>query len=769
MSDDILPNTLSQSDIARMVGMRPSAVTNWRKRPQKGFPEPVATKGGFPRFDYDQVTQWLRGQSISFKDTRLEQGAWTFLEQWRDGGDPVAAAAVMLWAMCLRAVAGEYGVDARWQAVCDTVAEQSDDHGGHVGRRIDAAVEQVLEGASCGVGSQHASEVIRMALRVPNEVRPLALSRLSELLMYVDGLYKIGTPEAFAQLASALLERSITSLGRMRGESGVPGSRVSRLLADLALAYWRAAAPGKAGVTVYDPACGIMESCLSLARGMGDGERRRLAMYCADDDGEALTIAARRLTLEGLARNAVFAMADDGKLVNVLEADPFPRLKADLAMVEPPLAVDWEPDVTDVRWNRYSDSRRWSSPMKADASVAWIQDAIGHLNDMGRAFIVTGAGVLSHMGGEEWFRRSLIEAGCVEAVIALPANLYVTTVAPRYVWVLSAPQAARECIMMVDASGNAERYRSQGEIPEYLHEPLEAFVGDGGRGAGRGGRAGGGCGIAVRVVPASEVLESRIASLLPQDWLERKVPELAAVEASYRSVASDIEGMKERVSAALETLRKFDDAPWNGKGGELRRLGDIADIRQGSVAGAEKDGLPEDVIRVSDVRGYDAIQGDGSRGRAVPWGVAPDRIVTRPSLHAEERYGKATVTEPGDLLLTIGGGIHVAIDWSGGHRVSKSVYLVRPYWGIDVQRATYLSLMIRGVWNQEMVEHSAGKRMRPADLEIPLMHGDAEWALVDYWNAAETLRRQANLYLRQYDIMAQCCRYGLSVGGNEGE
>ena len=105
----------------------------------------------------------------------------------------------------------------------------------------------------------------------------------------------------------AIREKSITSQGRMSGESGCPNSPVSLVLAKLAASHIREEMKNPHQVTVYDPACGVMESSLRLAESVisNDSGVTQLMLHCSDIHPEAIRNAARRLVLRNLP-NTVF-------------------------------------------------------------------------------------------------------------------------------------------------------------------------------------------------------------------------------------------------------------------------------------------------------------------------------------------------------------------------------------------------------------------------------------------------------------------------------
>ena len=68
---------VSASDIARIAGVRPSAVSNWRRR-HGDFPGPVAGTEKSPRFRLADVEEWLLAQGKAPEIPALERLWQTF-------------------------------------------------------------------------------------------------------------------------------------------------------------------------------------------------------------------------------------------------------------------------------------------------------------------------------------------------------------------------------------------------------------------------------------------------------------------------------------------------------------------------------------------------------------------------------------------------------------------------------------------------------------------------------------------------------------------
>jgi N-6 DNA Methylase len=90
----------------------------------------------------------------------------------------------------------------------------------------------------------------------------------------------------------------------------------------------------------------------------------------------------------------------------------------------------------DVRW-------RYGTPPVGNANYAWIQHFIHHLappNSHGggvAGFVMANGSLSSGSGGEGEIRQRIVEADLVDAIVALPAQLFLTTGIPACLWFLT--------------------------------------------------------------------------------------------------------------------------------------------------------------------------------------------------------------------------------------------------------------------------------------------------------------------------------------------
>ena len=80
---------------------------------------------------------------------------------------------------------------------------------------------------------------------------------------------------------------------------------------------------------------------------------------------------------------------------------------------------------------------------KGNANFAWLQHMIARLSGRGRAGIVLANGSMSsQQSGEGDIRRNMVQADIVEAMVALPGQLFSNTQIPACLWFLSKDKGA---------------------------------------------------------------------------------------------------------------------------------------------------------------------------------------------------------------------------------------------------------------------------------------------------------------------------------------
>lgn len=186
---------------------------------------------------------------------------------------------------------------------------------------------------------------------------------------------------------------------------------------------------------VYDPCCGsggmfVQSERFVEAHG---GQKTDISIFGQESNPTTWRLAHMNLAIRSIEAN-LGAQPADTFLRNL-----HPDLKADYILANPPFNVsDWSGKLLqdDVRW-------RYGRPPLGNANYAWIQHFIHHIappNGRGggvAGFVMANGSLSTNTGGEGEIRQRIVEADLVDAIVALPAQLFFTTGIPVCLWFLS--------------------------------------------------------------------------------------------------------------------------------------------------------------------------------------------------------------------------------------------------------------------------------------------------------------------------------------------
>jgi len=186
---------------------------------------------------------------------------------------------------------------------------------------------------------------------------------------------------------------------------------------------------------VYDPCCGSAGMFVQSERFVEahGGQKTDISIFGQESNPTTWRLAHMNLAIRGIEAN-LGSQPADSFLRNL-----HPDLKADYILANPPFNVsDWSGKLLadDVRW-------RYGTPPVGNANYAWIQHFIHHLappNGRGggvTGFVMANGSLSSGSGGEGKIRQRIVEADLVDAIVALPAQLFLTTGIPACLWFLT--------------------------------------------------------------------------------------------------------------------------------------------------------------------------------------------------------------------------------------------------------------------------------------------------------------------------------------------
>ncbi len=181
---------------------------------------------------------------------------------------------------------------------------------------------------------------------------------------------------------------------------------------------------------VYDPCCGTGGFFVQSGKFIDahSGQRNDIAIYGQERNHTTFGLARMNLAIRGIFGD--IRWNSEGTLVR----DAFADERFDYVLANPPFNIsDWSGELLreDARW-------KYGAPPVGNANFAWIQHIRYHLSASGVGGVVMANGSMSSMsGGEGDIRRALVEGDAVDAMVALPGQLFYGTQIPACLWILA--------------------------------------------------------------------------------------------------------------------------------------------------------------------------------------------------------------------------------------------------------------------------------------------------------------------------------------------
>ena len=197
---------------------------------------------------------------------------------------------------------------------------------------------------------------------------------------------------------------------------------------------------------VYDPAMGSGGFFVSSEKFINEhsGSIKDISIYGQESDPTTWRLAVMNMVIRGID-------FDFGKVPrSTFTNDQHPDLRADFVLANPPFNQDeddwWNGSLEgDARW-------KYGTPPKGNANYGWIQHMLHHTSPNGVVGLVLANGSLSTTtGGEDDIRKAFVNADLVEAVLALPSQLFGNTQIPACIWILNKNKVQKGKTLFIDA------------------------------------------------------------------------------------------------------------------------------------------------------------------------------------------------------------------------------------------------------------------------------------------------------------------------------
>ena len=199
--------------------------------------------------------------------------------------------------------------------------------------------------------------------------------------------------------------------------------------------------------TIYDPTAGTGGFLSAGMEYVGElNPQAVMRAYGQELNPESYAICKADMLIKGQEINNI-------KFGNTLSNDQLYADKFDYMLSNPPFGVDWkkiEKEIKDEHTLKGFDGRFGPGlPRVSDGSLLFLMHLIGKMRDAseggGRVGIILNGSPLFTGGagsGESEIRRYILEADLLEAIVALPTDMFYNTGIATYVWVLSNKKAA---------------------------------------------------------------------------------------------------------------------------------------------------------------------------------------------------------------------------------------------------------------------------------------------------------------------------------------
>ncbi len=458
---------------------------------------------------------------------------------------------------------------------------------------------------------------LRQMLGLLDELDPLAADQVVQLTDQIDEASR-------SDVFEAVLSRRARFVETRTGD-------------ELISLFVKLASPAR---TIFDSTAGEGTVLTALAQ----HARADLELFGQEINEAAWWIANQRFLMHLITVDLEFG--------DSLLDDAFSQLRADLVICDPPFGMR-NPLLTAGQlppaWASFAAARART------ADFAWLEHAVAHLNESGRAYVLLPAGSLFRRGVERDMRMELLRRGCVEAVVALPPGSAPQTKVPLALWVMRQSAMVGEApVLLVDASGTGEQQRGlDQEGVDRIVSILFAW-----REKGKLTDAATGFAVAV---PVAQLLASD-ADLSPGRWVQVSTAAPAGDRVrSAKAAIARFATVRDRVVREDVRVPELEDAV-SAQWVSVRNLvaTDVAEVVRG-VRFRQEECIPEGVrvLRTRDIR--DTIADDD------PCFGELEGMRPRPVL-----------TEPGDIIVSPASGrLRAVVDEEGGRILASPLQALR--------------------------------------------------------------------------------------------
>ena len=283
-----------------------------------------------------------------------------------------------------------------------------------------------------------------------NKVLVALLDGVAKMPLYsTEGI----NADLFGDAYEYLMSMYAANAGKKGGQYFTPAD-VSELLTKLGTI-------GKTMINkVYDPACGSGSLLLKAGQILGQNNIRQ-GYFGQEIDLTTYNLCRINMFLHSIEFDK-FSIVREDTLISPQHWDDEPF---DLIVSNPPFSVPWEGDKNPLLINdpRFSPAGVLAPQSKGD--MAFIMHSLSWLASDGAAAIVCFPGIMYRSGAELKIRKYLIDNNYIDAVIQLPANLFLNVTISVDIMILKKNKKDNQ-VLFVDASNEYIKVTKNNRLTE---------------------------------------------------------------------------------------------------------------------------------------------------------------------------------------------------------------------------------------------------------------------------------------------------------------
>ncbi|ACL69202.1 type I restriction-modification system subunit M [Halothermothrix orenii] len=334
---------------------------------------------------------------------------------------------------------------ARWEHI----SKVTQDIGSHINKAFEVLEEhnKMLEGVLAPIDFNDKE-------RLPDHVLEELIQHFSKYSLKNRDLED---PDILGRAYEYLIRQFADDAGKKGGEFYTP-RQVVKLLVEIL--------DPRPGMSVYDPCCGSGGMLIYSAEHLIEegNDISEISLYGQERNLNTWAICKMNMLLHGLY-DAKIAKGDtmrDPQFLDNGKLDQFDRV------------------IANPMWNQSSWSKKYLQetepfgrfsygfPPKNSADWVWIQHMLASANKKGKIGVVLDNGVLFRGRSEGKIRKKVLKHDLIEAVIALPSNLFYNTSSPGCILILNKDKTVERKNKVIFIY--AEEDYKEGSNQNYLRE-----------------------------------------------------------------------------------------------------------------------------------------------------------------------------------------------------------------------------------------------------------------------------------------------------------